>query len=303
MRDADLVKRILVLTANPKGSSRLRLDAEIRDIEAGLLRSRNRDQFVLVSMWAVRPRDIQRAMLDVEPQIVHFSGHGFKDKGLAFEDDVGRPKLIDGQALAQLFDLFSDKLECVVLNGCYSEAQARSIAQHIKSVIGMASAIGDYAAIEFSVGFYDALGAGYSVDFAYRLGCSALALAGIPEHLTPVLIQKGVQKEEHPSITTSQVESKSQIPSQSVDAKKSNFEPDNKLSDRKKYRLIQERESLQNQFNTIQVKLENLRNALSVEIDPATKLKLEFQIKGAKTDSNQIDQQLDDIEKRLDLDQ
>ena len=54
----------------------------------------------------------------------------------------------------------------------------------------MTQEIGDKAAIEFSVGFYDALGAGRSVDFAYRFGCSAIALAGIQESLTPILIQK-----------------------------------------------------------------------------------------------------------------
>jgi hypothetical protein len=50
--------------------------------------------------------------------------------------------------------------------------------------------IGDRAAIEFSIGFYDALLAGRPVDFAHKLGCSAIQMAGIPEHLTPVLKQK-----------------------------------------------------------------------------------------------------------------
>jgi hypothetical protein len=190
MNNTGSVKRVLVLAANPKDSSRLRLDVEVRDIEAGLQRSKNRDQFELIQKWAVRPRDIQRAMLDVQPQIVHFSGHGTGDKGLVFEDETGRSQIVEGQALARLFDLFSDGLECVVLSGCYSEVQARSIAQYITNVIGMTQEIGDRAAIEFSVGFYDALGAGRSVDFAFKLGCNAITLAGISETLTPILIQK-----------------------------------------------------------------------------------------------------------------
>jgi len=189
------IKTILVLAANPKGTSRLRLDEEVRDIQTGLQRSSNRDQFRLVQEWAVRPRDIQRAMLDIRPNIVHFSGHGVGNDGLVFEDETGSPKLVEGQALARLFDLFSDTVECVVLNGCYSEIQAQAIAQYIENVIGMTHAIGDRAAIEFSVGFYDALGAGRSVDFAYSLGCSSIALAGIPENLTPILIQKAVKKD------------------------------------------------------------------------------------------------------------
>ena len=178
----------------------------MRDIEEGLQRAKNRDQFALKSMFAVRPRDIQRAMLDINPSIVHFSGHGTGDEGLVFEDETGSTKLVDGEALAGLFELFAEQVECVVLNGCYSEVQAEAIAQHINYVIGMKKAIGDKAAIEFAVGFYDALGAGRTVEFAHKLGCAAIRLAGIPEQLTPVLkkkpnIEKTVSIEEQPPVT------------------------------------------------------------------------------------------------------
>ena len=54
----------------------------------------------------------------------------------------------------------------------------------------MSKAIGDKAAISFSVGFYQALGAGKSIEEAYKFGCVQIALQGIPEHLTPVLISR-----------------------------------------------------------------------------------------------------------------
>ena len=54
----------------------------------------------------------------------------------------------------------------------------------------MKKAIADKAAIKFAVGFYDALGAGRPVEFAHKFGCVAIRLAGIPEHLTPVLKKK-----------------------------------------------------------------------------------------------------------------
>ncbi len=183
-------QKILILAANPKDTTLLRLDEEVREIAAGLKRARNRDQFVLEQKWAVRPRDIQRAMLDINPQIIHFSGHGTGDEGLVFEDETGSTKLVDGEALAGLFELFADQIECVVLNGCYSEVQAMAIAQHINYVIGMSQAIGDRAPIEFAVGFYNALGAGRTVEDAYKFGCSAIRLAGIPAQLTPVLLKK-----------------------------------------------------------------------------------------------------------------
>ncbi|KYC40225.1 TIR domain-containing protein [Scytonema hofmannii PCC 7110] len=184
------MQKVLILAANPEGTVRLRLDKELRDIAEGLRRAQERDRFTLEQQVAVRPRDIQRALLDHKPQIVHFSGHGAGEEGLVFEDEVGQPKLVSGDALAGLFRLFANKIECVVLNGCYSEVQAKAIAQHIKSVVGMSRKIGDKAAIEFAVGFYDALGAGYPFEFAYELGCSAIQMAGIKEHSTPVLLKK-----------------------------------------------------------------------------------------------------------------
>lgn len=190
------MQTILILAANPKDTSRLRLDEELRDIEEGLRRAKHRDQFVLALRLAVRSRDIQRAMLEETPQIVHFSGHGEGVEGLVFEDETGQAKLVSGAALAGLFKLFADPAEfsrpiyCVVLNGCYSAVQAEAIAEHVPYVIGMTQAVGDRAAIEFAVGFYDALGAGRSVEFAYRLGCAAIDLAGKPESATPVLIHK-----------------------------------------------------------------------------------------------------------------
>lgn len=186
----NMPKTILLLTANPKGTTPLRLDKEMREIDAGLQRAKHREQFVLEQKWAVRPKDIQRSMLDSEPQIVHFSGHGTGDEGLVFEDEAGIAKLVDGEALAGLFELFADRVECVVLNGCYSEVQAEAIARHVNYVIGMNKAIGDQAAIEFAVGFYDALGAGRPIEFAHKFGCAAIRLAGIPEQLTPVLKKK-----------------------------------------------------------------------------------------------------------------
>ncbi|MGB7376718.1 MAG: SUMF1/EgtB/PvdO family nonheme iron enzyme [Rivularia sp. (in: cyanobacteria)] len=190
MSDENPVKTILVLSANPKGTTTLRLGEEIREIKQGLQRSKRRDSFAFQSGQAVRDFDIHRSILDYEPQIIHFSGHGAGDNGLVFEDNVGQQKLVDGGALAALFELFALQIKCVVLNACYSEIQAKAIAQHIDYVIGMSKEIGDTAAIKFAVGFYDALGAGRDFEFAYKLGCRYIRMAGIPEHLTPQLLKK-----------------------------------------------------------------------------------------------------------------
>ncbi|MEI2577514.1 CHAT domain-containing protein [Scytonema sp. PRP1] len=183
-------RKILLLSANPKGTSQLRLGEEMREIKEGLKRAKKRDDYSIDRAEAVQYRDIHRAILEYEPHIIHFSGHGSGEDGLVFEDETGQIKLVDAEALAGLFQLFAHQVECVVLNACYSEYQARAIAQHINYVMGMSQAIGDKAAIEFAVGFYDAIGADHNYEFAYKLGCSVIRMAGLAQELIPQLIPK-----------------------------------------------------------------------------------------------------------------
>jgi hypothetical protein len=192
MSNRTSIKSILLLAANPKGTQNLRLQEEEREIKERL-RLAGYGKIPINSAGAVRPRDIQQAMLDFNPHVVHFSGHGAGQEGLVFEDAIGQEKLVDSEALAELFELFSDQIECVVLNACYSKFQAEAIAQHIDYVIGMSKEIGDNAAIKFSVGFYTALGAGRPFKFAYRLGCNAirLELERSREYLTPIIWERG----------------------------------------------------------------------------------------------------------------
>ena len=187
-----LIKRtILILASSPTNTARLRLDREMREIDAGLRRAKQREQFTLEQKWAVRPDDLRRALLDYNPQIVHFCGHGAGNQGLVLENDVGEAQFLPTNALANLFKLFANRgVECVVLNACYAEVQAEAISQHINYVMGMSDEISDDAAVKFAIGFYDAVGAGWSYEDAYELGCNAIALEGIPEELTPVLKKK-----------------------------------------------------------------------------------------------------------------
>src|SRR5579864_3302784 len=174
---------ILIVATRPADHPRLNLDQEVREIENGLRHSRK--CFDIKHLWAAQPQDLRRALLDYKPSYVHFCGHGTGRDGIVLEGH-----LVDADALAGLFGLFSDTVKCVVLNACYSTIQAQAIARHVDFVIGMNKAIGDSTAIEFATAFYDTLGAGESVDFAFAVGCNAIQLAGIPEHLAPKLLKR-----------------------------------------------------------------------------------------------------------------
>ncbi|MGB7381474.1 MAG: CHAT domain-containing protein, partial [Rivularia sp. (in: cyanobacteria)] len=189
-----MAKKILLLSANPTDTSKLRLDEEVREIQSGLKRAKHREEFEIISLLAVKTDDLRRALLDYEPQIVHFSGHGTGKRGLALEDSSGKMQLVSTEALARLFKLFP-KIECVLLNACYSEVQAEAIHQHIDYVIGMNKEIGDNTAIKFSVGFYDALGAGRTIEDGFEFGCTSIDLESIPEYSTPILKSRKIRKD------------------------------------------------------------------------------------------------------------
>lgn len=179
------MKTILILAANPADTTRLRLDKEVRDIQQTLKQSQYRDEFRVISMGAVRIDDLQQTLYDNYPTIVHFSGHGSGSDGLILEDNSGRSVLVSEEALARLFQGFQTEVECVLLNACYSEIQAKAIHQHIDCVVGMNQAIGDEAAIKFAVGFYRALGAGEPYNHCFESGRTLIDLNGISEVYKP----------------------------------------------------------------------------------------------------------------------
>ncbi len=171
------VTRILILSANPKNNPRLRFDQEIRDIKEGLRLAKYHDKFEIEVSLAVRFKDLRRDLLNFRPHIVHFIGHGETD-GLKVDDGIGFAKCIAPEVLSGLLKLFTkdlyNRVMCVVLSACYSATQADAINRHIDYVIGMQGRMKDKAAIEFAVGFYDALGAGERVEQSFDFGCNAI---------------------------------------------------------------------------------------------------------------------------------
>jgi len=183
-----------MLTANPRDTDELRLGEEAREISEGLELSQQRDNFEIITRWATRPADLQRALMKFKPAIVHFSGHGAGIDGLALEDDSGNLKLVSTEALSELFELFSGSIECVVLNACYSEVQANAICRHVGYVVGMRQEVGDSTAIKFATGFYDALGAGFSIDKAFKLGRNRVNLESSPGGAVPMLQARNIEQ-------------------------------------------------------------------------------------------------------------
>ena len=71
------MRTILFLAANPKNTER-HCGSTRRSGRSSRVSKERRGgiDFKLVMKWAVTDDDLRRALLDHEPEIVHFSGHG-----------------------------------------------------------------------------------------------------------------------------------------------------------------------------------------------------------------------------------
>ncbi|MFL6211006.1 MAG: CHAT domain-containing protein [Pyrinomonadaceae bacterium] len=182
--------KVLAVFANPRGTSALRLGEEDRKIQECIRLSKHRDNIQLIIKHAVTIDDVRRALLDDDFDIIHFSGHG-TGTGLAFEDNLGRIYVPPRDAVGSLLQDFVPPLQCVLMNACYSTSQGRFTSLGIPFTIAMEGPISDDAAIIFTGGFYDSIGAGKDVEFSFRQGIHALRLAGHADSIVPKILHKG----------------------------------------------------------------------------------------------------------------
>lgn len=181
------VKKLLILAVNPKSMDFLRIDKEVREI-CSVLRNTKKVRYIVEVRWAVRIRNLQSALLDFEPDIIHFCGHS-KNDGIILEDDFGLPMLISPTALSKLFSLFAGQFECILFNSCYTSEQGNAILPHVGAMIITDYEIQDKDAIVFSIGFYQALSHGKSIEIAYNFGCESIRMQRLREGSTPILIK------------------------------------------------------------------------------------------------------------------
>jgi hypothetical protein len=180
-------KVILLMSANPSREQPLRLDEERREIDRAVAQAQAGDRLEVHTADAVRLDDLQYALLRHRPAIAHFSGHG-RVEGIQVTDDLGGSQPVPPEALSDLFRILGGGLQCVVLNACYTEEQAKAIAAHVPYVVGMRRQVLDDTAIRFSAGFYRAIAHAQSVRVSFDLARNSLNLHGVPDGSVPRLI-------------------------------------------------------------------------------------------------------------------
>lgn len=165
---------ILFLSANPDNTPQLRVNEEARSVDQARRLGRYARSFAVQSATAVRYADLQVYLLDYQPQIVHFGGHGDPDLGLVVEGEAGEPFTLSAEVLADLFAAVKHNIRCVVLNACYTLAAAKAIARTIDCVIAFVEEVEDELAIVFAEAFYQALASGCDVATAHKLGANRM---------------------------------------------------------------------------------------------------------------------------------
>jgi hypothetical protein len=118
---------VLFFAANPLDQPHLRLDEEVRSIWDMIQRSEHRDAVRLESRWAVRPLDVLQAINECQPRMVHFSGHGSDTDEIVFQDNAGNAKLVTKEAIVETMAAWSDDIQLVFFNTCFSRAQAEAV--------------------------------------------------------------------------------------------------------------------------------------------------------------------------------
>jgi len=180
---------ILYLSANPANTEPLELNKECNKIDEELRYAAGKGIFKLEQYHDISLENLIKQILNYEPHIVHFSGHGSPSSSLIFKNEEnGQIQVVPPNALSKVFKILSKDIPLVFLNACYSEDQAKAIAEHVDCVIGMSRAISDEAARKFSVSFYSSLGFGKSIRDAFDLATVNLELLEIPEESTPKLL-------------------------------------------------------------------------------------------------------------------
>ena len=190
----NIVKMVLILASNPKDSKRVPIDREIQGIRDALQRSNGRDKFEIVNGLALDWNGFNQELLNSDPDIVHFVGHGLGKKGLVLEGANDCIYEVSSDRLVKLFREFP-RLQCVVLDACHSRVQAEALQGHVPYAIGMRRTIAADSSLEFAIGFYQAIFAGKSYGSAFEIGRNSIVTHAYDERSPLLYSSKDVEEE------------------------------------------------------------------------------------------------------------
>lgn len=176
-QEVDGVLRLVIVTSLPRDEYPIAAERELDQLRSGIENASIGDRLQPTILRNATLDRLHRAVVDIEPQIIHFIGHGQFDpvtgQGmLLFEDSQSNSRRVGGQRFAATIAGLKTKL--VVLNACdgavangmtpYSGVAQQLIQYGIPSVVAMQLPIGDETAVEFASAFYGWLADGKPLE-------------------------------------------------------------------------------------------------------------------------------------------
>jgi len=163
-------QKVFYIGSSPSDQTWIRIDKEFSKLQKA---SKNKIRFI--TEFGSLLGEVTDRILDISPNIIHFSGHGTDSGELIFEDKDGKSRPVDIELLDRLFSYLvsaeKQNIRCVVLNACHSDYLAISIAKYVDFVIGVHNSIEDEVATQFSIGFYLGISNGMSLQKAFEFSC------------------------------------------------------------------------------------------------------------------------------------
>ncbi|NMH89579.1 CHAT domain-containing protein [Flavivirga algicola] len=179
---------ILFIKINPIGTSNLFLDSEIKIIEDVLQKSAYRDEYTIISKGAVTIDDLHEYLETYKPQVLHISGHG-GNGSLFFHDKENYKKNVSVQQFCMFVKNYTEHLECVFLNACYSLAEIKDISpSYAPILIGMKEEVANTTAILFSKAFYTSFFSGKPVSKSFDSAMGVVGIDGFGDERIPVIM-------------------------------------------------------------------------------------------------------------------
>lgn len=183
---------ILFIASNPdiiftdeegvlREQQRLSLDKEARDIEESIQKTPDRDSISFVTKWATRTEDLFQYINEVNPTIIHFTGHGTEDGKLVFHDKNDNPKFVGIDAIIQMINAITDDLRLVVFSNCFSSSIAIQVSEYVEATIGMNTSVREDVATLFAAQLYSSIGFGFPLDKAFKQAMARLSIEGIEQ--------------------------------------------------------------------------------------------------------------------------
>ena len=172
-------EKIRILVLSTWSSNTIVADEEAKEILERLQEGPHRNRFQVHTHTPLRSSDLQTLLLMYEPHIVHFSGRGGQLRRVLFGTH-GRGNVPGYQGLPNVLALYNTHVRLVLLDSCFTKAQARSVSEVINYSIGLGKAIDDKIAVAFAGAFYRALVFGKSVRGAFESAKAELTLTAAP---------------------------------------------------------------------------------------------------------------------------